>query len=53
MFNAGLTIKKANVPGLSQVVDAVVLKAIKAATGGRLRLTMSGECGGAFVEDVY
>ncbi|EJD43983.1 long-chain-fatty-acid-CoA-ligase [Auricularia subglabra TFB-10046 SS5] len=42
VFNAGLTIKKANVPGLSQVVDAVVMKAVKEKTGGRLRITMSG-----------
>jgi len=66
MFNASLAIKKANVPGLSQVrlndifydsltdgfapqiVDAVVFKVLRAATGGRLRLAMSGAYRGVY-----
>jgi long-chain acyl-CoA synthetase len=42
VFNGAMTIKKANVPGLTQVVDAAVLAQVKAATGGRLRLALSG-----------
>lgn len=42
VFNASMSIKKAGVPGLSPLVDAVVLKAVKEKTGGRLRITMSG-----------
>jgi len=42
VFTASMRIKKANIPGLSSVVDNVVLSQIKAATGGRLRLTLSG-----------
>ncbi|KAI0252289.1 long-chain-fatty-acid-CoA-ligase [Lactifluus subvellereus] len=42
LFNGAMTIKKANVPGLKDVVDAVVFSKIKQATGGRLRLALSG-----------
>jgi len=35
-------VKKAGVPGLSQLADSAVLSNVKAATGGRLRLAMSG-----------
>ncbi|EIN05194.1 acetyl-CoA synthetase-like protein [Punctularia strigosozonata HHB-11173 SS5] len=42
VFSGALTVKRAKVPGLSQVVDAVVLSKVKAATGGRLRLALSG-----------
>ncbi|KAH8092171.1 acetyl-CoA synthetase-like protein [Cristinia sonorae] len=42
VFNASMTIKKANIPGLTNVVDSVVLSQIKQATGGRLRLALSG-----------
>ncbi|KAI0076872.1 acetyl-CoA synthetase-like protein [Panus rudis PR-1116 ss-1] len=42
IFNGALAIKKAGVPGLSQAVDAAVMSQIKAATGGRLRLALSG-----------
>lgn len=42
VFNGSVKIKKAGVPGLSQLVDSVVLSKIKAATGGRLRLALSG-----------
>ncbi|KAH7913625.1 hypothetical protein BJ138DRAFT_583490 [Hygrophoropsis aurantiaca] len=42
VFNGAMAVKKANVPGLNQVVDAAVLNSVKAATGGRLRLALSG-----------
>jgi long-chain acyl-CoA synthetase len=42
MFNAGMAIKKANIPILKQVVDAVVLSAVKQQTGGRLRVALTG-----------
>jgi long-chain acyl-CoA synthetase len=42
VFNGAMTIKKANVPGLKGVVDTVVFSKIKQATGGRLRLALSG-----------
>jgi long-chain acyl-CoA synthetase len=42
VFNSAIAVKKANVPGLKQVMDAVVLKAVREQTGGRLRYAMSG-----------
>ncbi|KAI9455375.1 long-chain-fatty-acid-CoA-ligase [Russula earlei] len=42
MFNGALSIKKANVPVLKGVVDTVVFNKIRQATGGRLRLALSG-----------
>jgi long-chain acyl-CoA synthetase len=42
MFNGSLKIKKNNIPILSQVVDSVVMSKVKAATGGRLRIALSG-----------
>jgi long-chain acyl-CoA synthetase len=42
VFNAALSIKRNNVPGLTQAVDAAVLAQVRAATGGRLRLALSG-----------
>ena len=42
LFTGALAVKKAHVPGLSQVVDSVVLSQVKAQTGGRLRLALSG-----------
>ena len=42
VFNGALSIKRANVPGLTSIVDGVVFNQIKAATGGRLRLALSG-----------
>ncbi|KAF8523839.1 long-chain-fatty-acid-CoA-ligase [Gautieria morchelliformis] len=42
VFNAALSIKRADVPILKNVVDAVVFSQIKAQTGGRLRLALSG-----------
>jgi len=42
VFAGAFAVKKAGVPGLSQLVDAAVMKQIKTATGGRLRLALSG-----------
>ena len=42
VFNAALSIKRANVPGLKNIVDSVVFSQIRAQTGGRLRMAMSG-----------
>ncbi|ETW80068.1 expressed putative fatty acid biosynthesis enzyme [Heterobasidion irregulare TC 32-1] len=42
LFNGALSIKRANVPGLNSIVDQVVFSQIKAATGGKLRLALSG-----------
>ncbi|KAG9308664.1 hypothetical protein JVU11DRAFT_11621 [Chiua virens] len=42
VFYAAIAVKKAQIPVLSDIVDASVLRAVKAATGGRLRLAMSG-----------
>lgn len=42
IFDGALAVKKANVPVLAQVVDATILAQVKAATGGRLRLALSG-----------
>jgi long-chain acyl-CoA synthetase len=42
VFNAALSVKKQNVPGLTQVIDTAILAQVRAATGGRLRLALSG-----------
>jgi long-chain acyl-CoA synthetase len=42
VFHGAMTLKKAKIPGLSQLADAVVLRNVRAATGGRLRLALSG-----------
>ena len=42
MFKAAMVIKKANIPVLKDVVDSIVFAKIRQATGGRLRLAMSG-----------
>ena len=42
MFNGAMSVKKANVPVFKNVVDSLVFSKIKQATGGRLRLAMSG-----------
>jgi len=42
VFNGALSLKKINIPGVTSLVDSVVLSAIKAGTGGRLRLALSG-----------
>lgn len=42
VFALAYMAKKAKIPILSQIADAVVFNTVKAATGGRLRLAMSG-----------
>ncbi|CAL1698511.1 unnamed protein product [Somion occarium] len=42
VFNGAMAVKRAGVPGLSQFVDTTVMSQIKSATGGRLRLALSG-----------
>ncbi|KAH8825446.1 hypothetical protein DL96DRAFT_1682483 [Flagelloscypha sp. PMI_526] len=41
VFNASMSIKKSSIPVLSTVADTV-LNSVRAATGGRLRIAMSG-----------
>ena len=42
MFNGSLKIKRNNIPVLTQVVDSLVMSKVKEATGGRLRIALSG-----------
>jgi len=42
MFNGAIVVKKNKTPILSQLADSVVLSGVRAATGGRLRLALSG-----------
>jgi long-chain acyl-CoA synthetase len=42
MFNGAMAVKKNNTPILSQLADSVVLSGVRAATGGRLRIALSG-----------
>ncbi|KAF8260067.1 long-chain-fatty-acid-CoA-ligase [Lactarius quietus] len=42
MFNGAMTIKRANVPVLKNVVESVVFSKIREGTGGRLRVALSG-----------
>ena len=42
LFNGAYAAKKYNIPVLKQLADAVVFSKIKAGTGGRLRLALSG-----------
>jgi long-chain acyl-CoA synthetase len=42
MFNGAMSVKKANVPVIKNIVDTLVFSKIKQATGGRLRVAMSG-----------
>lgn len=42
LFHGAFALKKAKVPILSHVADAVVFSGVRAATGGRLRLALSG-----------
>ncbi|KAF9232892.1 hypothetical protein BU15DRAFT_90547 [Melanogaster broomeanus] len=42
IFNGAVAVKKANVPVLSQIADSAILSSVRAATGGRLRLALSG-----------
>ena len=42
VFSGAMTIKKNQVPLLKGVVDSAVFSKVRAATGGRLRLALSG-----------
>lgn len=42
VFNFAMNMKKNNVPILAQLADIVVLSGVRAATGGRLRIALSG-----------
>ncbi|KAF8636067.1 hypothetical protein AX17_003823 [Amanita inopinata Kibby_2008] len=42
LFNGAVAAKKAGMPVLSQLADSVVLGGVRAATGGRLRIALSG-----------
>ncbi|EKM52287.1 uncharacterized protein PHACADRAFT_260590 [Phanerochaete carnosa HHB-10118-sp] len=42
IFNGAIAMKKSGIPGVSTIIDSTVLSAVKAATGGRLRLALSG-----------
>ncbi|KJA24888.1 hypothetical protein HYPSUDRAFT_183200 [Hypholoma sublateritium FD-334 SS-4] len=42
LFNGAMSAKKNNVPVLAQLADSVVLSGVRAATGGKLRLALSG-----------
>lgn len=42
VFSGAYALKKAGVPVLSQIADSAVLSNVKTATGGRLRLALSG-----------
>ncbi|KAF7297408.1 Long-chain-fatty-acid-CoA ligase [Mycena indigotica] len=42
VFRGAVEAKKRAMPGLSQLADNVILSSVRAATGGRLRIAMSG-----------
>lgn len=42
VFNGAMAAKKKNIPVLAQLADSVVLTGVRAATGGRLRIALSG-----------
>jgi long-chain acyl-CoA synthetase len=42
MFNGAMSVKKANVPVIKNIIDTLVFSKIKQATGGRLHVAMSG-----------
>lgn len=42
VFNAAISLRKNNVPVLGYLADTVVLGGVRAATGGRLRVALSG-----------
>ena len=42
VFNGAMAAKKKNLPVLAQLADSVVLTGVRAATGGRLRIALSG-----------
>jgi long-chain acyl-CoA synthetase len=42
VFDVAMALKKRGTPVLSQLADAIVLSGVRAATGGRLRIALSG-----------
>ncbi|CAK5270711.1 unnamed protein product [Mycena citricolor] len=42
VFRGAVEAKRRGLPGISQIADSVVLSSVRAATGGRLRIAMSG-----------
>ncbi|KIM26596.1 hypothetical protein M408DRAFT_25303 [Serendipita vermifera MAFF 305830] len=42
LFDVGMSVKRANVPVLTGVVDTVIFSAVKDQTGGKLRFVLSG-----------
>lgn len=42
LFDVGMSVKRAQVPVLTGVVDNVIFSAVKEQTGGRLRYVLSG-----------
>ncbi|KAK2465148.1 hypothetical protein APHAL10511_002840 [Amanita phalloides] len=42
VFNGAIAAKKSGIPVVSQLADSVVLAGVRAATGGRLRVALSG-----------
>jgi long-chain acyl-CoA synthetase len=42
LFDVGMSVKRAQVPVLTGVVDNVIFSAVKDQTGGRLRFVLSG-----------
>lgn len=42
LFDVGMSVKRAQVPLLTGVVDNVIFSAVKEQTGGRLRYVLSG-----------
>ena len=42
VFNGAMYVKKNNIPILAQIADNLILSGVRAATGGRLRIALSG-----------
>ena len=42
VFNGAMYVKKNNIPVLAQIADNLILSGVRAATGGRLRIALSG-----------
>ena len=42
VFNGAMYVKKKEIPVLAQIADSVILSGVRAATGGRLRIALSG-----------
>jgi long-chain acyl-CoA synthetase len=42
VFNGAYSVKKSGVPGLAQIADTTIMSSVRAATGGRLKVALSG-----------